>query len=83
MINANSENEIELDNYAEIILSKKTLKCFRSKSGIKEKKSSLVDWFKSEKGNGKGKLKVDSAMRLFESAQKFKWPSFLEEAFEF
>lgn len=83
LINANSENEIELDNYAEIILSKKTLKCFRSKSGIEEKKSFLVDWFKSEKGNGKGKLKVDSAMRLFESAQKFKWPSFLEEAFEF
>lgn len=83
MIHANAGSEEDLDNFANIVLSRVTLRKYRDSSSLGDKKKFLIDWFKSENGVGRGKEKVDSAMRLFETNDDFKWPDFLERAFIF
>jgi hypothetical protein len=83
LIYANSINENKLDAFAKIILSTTTYNKYIKQKSLKEKQDNLIEWFRSEKGNGKGARKVDSAIRLFDCELDFKYPLFLEEAFNF
>ncbi|HEJ1282087.1 TPA: AAA family ATPase [Pseudomonas aeruginosa] len=83
MISANATSEQELMAFAKIILSTKTYNLLDKKPTLKDKQAFLIDWFKSADGDGKGKKKVDSAIRLFETTDKFKYPAFLDEVLNF
>ncbi|MBX5729353.1 AAA family ATPase [Pseudomonas aeruginosa] len=83
MISANATSEKELMAFAKIILSTKTYNLLDKEPTLKDKQAFLIDWFKSADGDGKGKKKVDSAIRLFETTEKFKYPAFLDEVLNF
>ena len=83
LISANSATEEELKAFAEIVLSTQTYKLFLKKQTLVEKRAFIVDWFKSVEGDGKGKKKVDSAIKLFETSNSFKHPEFLDEVLNF
>lgn len=83
MISANSESEKELLGFAEIVLSTQTYNLLNSENTFEEKINFLVNWFKSVDGDGKGKKKVDSAIKLFETTKPFKYPLFLQEVLNF
>ena len=78
MISANNSTEAELDAYAKITLSVETYNKYTLEASLAEKESYLVNWY-SDKG-GAGKKKVDSAMRIFESEKKIKYPEILQKA---
>ncbi|MGL5384670.1 MAG: ATP-dependent nuclease [Serratia sp. (in: enterobacteria)] len=83
MISANSASEKELLGFAKIVLSTQTYNLLNSENTFEEKINFLVNWFKSVDGDGKGKKKVDSAIKLFETSKPFKYPLFLQEVFNF
>lgn len=83
MILANAASEKELQAFAEIVLSAQTIKLFAAKPTFVEKREFIVEWFKSGDGDGKGKKKVDSAIRVFETDKPFKYPKFLAEVLSF
>ncbi|KJH73718.1 ATP-dependent nuclease [Pseudomonas sp. ES3-33] len=83
MILANADSEKELQAFAEIVLSTKTIKLFTAKPTFAEKLEFIVEWFRSGDGNGKGKKKVDTAIRIFETDEQFKYPAFLAEVLNF
>lgn len=83
MILANADSEKELQAFAEIVLSTKTIKLFTAKPTFAEKLEFIVEWFRSGDGDGKGKKKVDTAIRIFETNQSFKYPAFLAEVLNF
>lgn len=83
MILANAESERELQAFAKIALSSKTFKLFTAKPTLAEKLEFIVEWFSSGDGDGKGKKKVDTAIRIFETDEPFKYPAFLDEALNF
>lgn len=83
LISANSATEEELKAFAEIVLSTQTYKLLLKKQTLVEKRAFIVDWFKSVEGDGKGKKKVDSAIKLFETSNSFKHPEFLDEVLNF
>ncbi|GAA0668239.1 ATP-dependent nuclease [Rheinheimera tangshanensis] len=83
LISANSATEVELDIFAKITLSTQTYKQLMAKPSFNEKRSFIMEWFTSTKGDGKGKKKVDSAIRLFETTETFKYPAFLHEVLTF
>jgi AAA15 family ATPase/GTPase len=83
MIYANSGSEPELVAFAKIVLSTQTFKLLQAKSNLAEKTAFIIEWFKSVPGDGKGTKKVDSAIRLFETEDKFKYPAFLDEVLNF
>ena len=83
MISANSTSEKELLSFAEVVLSTQTYNLLLSESSFEEKMKFLVNWFKSIDGDGKGKKKVDSAIKLFETTKPFKYPLFLKEVLHF
>ena len=72
-----------LQAFAEIVLSKETFKLLASKPTFAEKLDFIVEWFRSSEGDGKGKKKVDSAIRIFETDKPFEYPSFLAEVLNF
>lgn len=78
-VHANSNSQKELDDFARIVLSTVTYKHY-DKGGISDRKSFIINWFSGKDTGGK---KVDSAMRLFESNQDFKVPSYINEALDF
>ena len=83
MILANAESEKELQAFAKIALSSKTFKLFIAKPTFAEKLEFIVEWFRSGDGDGKGKKKVDTAIRIFETDDPFKYPAFLAEVLNF
>lgn len=83
MILANADSEKELLAFAEIVLSTKTIKLFTAKPTFAEKLEFIVEWFRSGDGDGKGKKKVDTAIRIFETDEPFKYPAFLAEVLNF
>jgi len=83
MILANADSEKELQAFAEIVLSTKTIKLFTAKPTFAEKLEFIVEWFRSGDGDGKGKKKVDTAIRIFETDAPFKYPAFLTEVLNF
>ncbi|MBY6028169.1 AAA family ATPase [Halomonas sp. DP8Y7-1] len=83
MISANATSERELMAFAEIILSKRTYNLLSAKPTFDDKRTFIVEWFKSKDGDGKGKRKVDSAIKLFETTEQFKYPDFLCEVLSF
>ncbi|MFJ2485346.1 ATP-dependent nuclease [Pseudomonas sp. NPDC087639] len=83
MIAANATTEPELNAFAKIALSKQTLNKYELEASLADKRAFLVKWFKSEPGNGKGAKKVDTAMRLFDTDEVFKYPDFLKEVLYF
>lgn len=83
MILANADSEKELQAFAEIVLSTKTIKLFTAKPTFAEKLEFIVEWFRSGDGDGKGKKKVDTAIRIFETDELFKYPAFLAEVLNF
>lgn len=83
LISANSATEVELDIFAKITLSTQTYKQLMAKPSLNEKRAFIMEWFTSTKGDGKGKKKVDSAIRLFETTETFKYPAFLHEVLTF
>lgn len=83
LISANSATEVELEIFAKITLSTQTYKQLMAKPSFNEKRAFIMEWFTSTKGDGKGKKKVDSAIRLFETTETFKYPAFLHEVLTF
>jgi len=83
MILANAASEEKLQAFAEIVLSRETFKILASKPTFAEKLDFIVEWFRSSEGDGKGKKKVDSAIRVFETDKPFEYPSFLAEVLNF
>jgi len=81
MIEKNSADEGKLTKYAEVTLSTQTFNKYKKQVGIDKKISFLRAWYKEE--DGAGKKKVDSAMRIFESAKKIVYPDFLIKALNF
>lgn len=83
MILANAESDKELQAFAKIALSSQTFKLFTAKTTLPEKLEFIVEWFRSGDGDGKGKKKVDTAIRIFETDEPFKYPAFLAEVLNF
>jgi predicted ATPase len=83
MISANAGSEKELVSFAEIVLSTQTCNLLKKQASLADKRNFIVTWFKSESGDGKGKKKVDSAIKLFDTAEPFKYPAFLDEVLSF
>lgn len=83
MISANATSEKELLSFAKIVLSTQTYNLLTVAPTFEDKLAFIVDWFKSADGDGKGKKKVDSAIKLFETTESFKYPAFLGEVLNF
>lgn len=83
MISANATSEKELLSFAKIVLSTQTYNLLAVEPTFEDKLAFIVDWFKSADGDGKGKKKVDSAIKLFETTESFKYPAFLGEVLNF
>ncbi|QYG02801.1 ATP-dependent endonuclease [Massilia sp. NP310] len=83
LILANAATEAELVSFAKIVLSPQTLTLLMAEQSLEDKVAFVIAWFRSLDGDGKGKKKVDSAIRLFESSAAFKYPSFLDEVLNF
>lgn len=83
MIAANATSENELVAYAKIVLSTVTYNLLIAEATFEKKHAFIVEWFKSVEGDGKGKKKVDSAIRVFETKEPFKYPGFLDEVLNF
>lgn len=83
MIASNGTSEKELESFAKIVLSTATYNRLALETSFDAKRAFVVDWFKSVDGDGKGKKKVDSAIRIFETKEPFKYPAFLDEVLNF
>ncbi|WPO50325.1 ATP-dependent nuclease [Pseudomonas sp. S1Bt23] len=83
MIYANAIDLKTLNAYAAVVLSTQTLKLYSAKASLEDRRDYLIEWFRSVKGNGKGARKVDAAIKLFDAALEFKYPTFLDEVFDF
>jgi putative ATP-dependent endonuclease of the OLD family len=83
MIYANAIDIKTLDEFAKEVLSTQTYKLYAACDTLEDRRGYLVQWFRSEKGNGKGSRKVDSAIRLFDGVLEFKYPGFLDEVLNF
>lgn len=83
MIYANSGSEAELVSFSKIVLSPQTHKLLQAEPDLAAKTAFIITWFKSVDGDGKGKKKVDSAIRLFDTKDKFKYPAFVDEVLDF
>jgi putative ATP-dependent endonuclease of OLD family len=83
MIYANAIDIKTLNEFAKEVLSSQTYKLYDENITLEDRRENLIRWFKSEKGNGKGARKVDSAIRLFDSELDFKYPAFLDKVLAF
>ena len=79
LIESNSQKIRGLNQFAKIALSKQTYKKY-DEGDIDDRKEFLLDWFSGEKAGGR---KVDSALRIFDSTKKIKFPSYLKDAITF
>jgi predicted ATP-dependent endonuclease of OLD family len=83
LIYANAVDINTLDAFAKEVLSTETFNIYNAEVSLEDRRENLIRWFKSVKGNGKGTRKVDSAVKLFDSALDFKYPAFLDEVLNF
>jgi putative ATP-dependent endonuclease of OLD family len=83
MIASNATTEKELESFAKIVLSTATYNRLIAEPSFDAKLAFIVEWFKSVDGDGKGKKKVDSAIRIFETKEPYKYPAFLDEVLNF
>lgn len=83
LIYANAVDINTLDAFAKELLSTKTFNIYNAEVSLEDRRENLIRWFKSVEGNGKGTRKVDSAVKLFDSALDFKYPAFLDEVLNF
>ncbi|MDT8990576.1 AAA family ATPase [Curvibacter sp. APW13] len=83
LICANAIDLKTLNAFAKEVLSTKTYNLYETNITLEDRREYLIQWFKSEKGNGKGSRKVDSAIRLFDGELDFKYPVFLDEVLDF
>ena len=83
MIYANATDTATLNAFAKEILSAQTYSAYEKVASLEERRNFLIDWFRSADGNGKGRRKVDSAIRLFDGNLNFRYPAFLDEVFNF
>lgn len=83
LIYANAIDLKTLNAFAVEVLSKQTYNLYTKVADLNKRREFLIEWFRSIKGNGKGSRKVDSAIRLFDGNLDFKYPAFLDEAFNF
>lgn len=83
MIAANAATEAQLEAFAQIVLSAITFNRLMDEPTFDAKRAFIVEWYKSVDGDGKGKKKVDSAVRLFETTATYKYPAFLDEVLNF
>ncbi|GAB1270286.1 AAA family ATPase [Aurantivibrio infirmus] len=80
LIGANEATIEELDLLASVMLSTQTYNLYEKEGGLPAKKTYLRNWFTCEKSGGR---KVDSAIRIFDSKEVIKYPSYLVKAVEF
>ena len=80
LINENSDTVDNLDKLAKVMSSIQTYNKYSENLDLDKKKQFLNDWFK---GEDTGKKKVDSAIRIFESNEKIKFPDYLEKAVKY
>jgi len=78
-IYANSDSQVKLDAYAKLVLTPQTYSNYDN-GDLVARQVFLKAWFS---GEGTGGKKVDSAMRIFESDDKFVAPDYLIEALKF
>lgn len=83
MILANAKSDKDLLSFGEIVLSTTTYNLLKAEPSLDEKCLFIIKWFKSVDGDGKGKKKVDSAIRLFDTTASFNYPAFLDEVLNF
>jgi putative ATP-dependent endonuclease of OLD family len=76
LVAANSGTEDALDKLAKILLTPPTFKKFQECDGTAAKQSFLKEWYSGNSGS----KKVDSAMRLFETAETILYPDYLLKA---
>ncbi|MCI5146589.1 MAG: ATP-dependent endonuclease, partial [Candidatus Electrothrix sp. AR3] len=80
LIDSNGATKKELDHLAKIMLSTQTFKLYEQEDDLANRKAYLRNWFAGEKSGGK---KVDSAIRIFDSDKKIKYPQYLVKAVTF
>lgn len=78
LIETNADTQDNLDKLAKIMLSRQTYTEYLSSKDLDARKSFLKNWFKDS-----GSKKVDSAIRIFESADNIAYPEYLTKAVEF
>ncbi|EKN3402651.1 AAA family ATPase [Yersinia enterocolitica] len=83
LIMANASSQAELIEFSKVVLSTQTHNKLTKLATFDEQKEYLINWFTSSDGDGKGKKKVDTAIRLFETKSSFRYPAFLEEVLNF
>lgn len=81
LILTNGDTVENLDKLADIMLSKQTFGDYEKSGDLAAKKEFMLNWYR-ESGSS-GRKKVDSAMRLFESAEDITYPDYLAKALEF
>lgn len=80
LVAANSESVASLDRLAKVMLSDKTYAGeYAACVDLAGKRGFLTAWF----ANGGAKKKVDSAIRIFETTETIKYPSYLKKAVSF
>ncbi|WP_024771762.1 ATP-dependent nuclease [Aquimarina macrocephali] len=80
LIEVNSNTEENLDRLAKVMFSTQTNNTYLGLESIQEKKEFFENWYK---GEGGGKKKVDSAIRIFESDEEIIFPEYLEQAINY
>lgn len=80
LIEANGGTLAELDTLAKVMLSAKTLGAYNGKTNLAEKKEFLGSWYGAKNSGGR---KVDSAVRIFDSATAIQYPEYLTKAITF
>jgi putative ATP-dependent endonuclease of the OLD family len=81
LIGANSETVQKLDKLAKVMLSKQTYAIYEKQTDLAARKEYLLNWYREPENSGS--KKVDSAMKIFESAENISYPEYLIKALEF
>jgi putative ATP-dependent endonuclease of OLD family len=79
LVAANSGTEDALDKLSKILLTLPTFKKYQECDKIAAKQLFLKDWYSGSSGS----KKVDSAIRLFETAETILFPEYLKKAVSF
>jgi len=80
LVAANAATVAELDKLAKVMLSRQTYTQYSACPDLTAKKEFLVNWYS---GSDAGRKKVDSALRMFDSAEPIKFPLYLTKAVTF
>lgn len=81
LIGANGETPQKLDKLAKVMLSRQTFTMYEKQADLAARKEYLLNWYREPENSGS--KKVDSAMRIFESAEDISYPEYLIKALDF